>query len=265
MAIATPQPPIWRETRVPLELATLMRDPVFRGRGITDGGGQPVLLIPGLLASDDTLAVMARWLNGTGHKPSRAGIRVNVGCSTASVERLEDRLERLVDKYGRRAAIIGHSRGGSFGKVLAARRPDLVSGVVALGTPQVTPLGVNRFTLAAILTVGALGTLRVPGLFSHKCLVGGCCEGFWEQAGRDLPRGVGHVCVYSKSDGIVDWHSCLDPGAEHVEVKSSHCGMAVHPDVYRVIGDSLRAFRRRDARRKPVSSGATVTPLRRAA
>jgi pimeloyl-ACP methyl ester carboxylesterase len=249
---------------VPLELAALLRDPVFRGRGVTDGAGQPVLLIPGFLAGDDSLAMMARWLKGSGHKPSRAAIRANVGCSSATVERLEDRLERLVDRHGQRAAIIGHSRGGSFGKVLACRRPDLVSGVVSLGTPQVSPLGVNRFTLAAILTIGALGTLRVPGLFSHRCLVGDCCEGFWEQAAGALPRGVGYVAVYSRSDGIVDWKSCLDPAAEHAEVNSSHCGMAVHPDVYRVVADSLRAFRRRDARRKPVSAGAPVTQLRAA-
>jgi pimeloyl-ACP methyl ester carboxylesterase len=264
LATATPQPPIWREGRIPLEIAALVRDPVFRGRGVTDAGGQPVLLIPGLFAGDDSLAMMARWLKGTGHRPSKARIRANVGCSNATVERLEDRLERLVDRHGQRAAIVGHSRGGSFGKVLASRRPDLVSGVVALGTPQVTPLGVNRFTLAALLAVGALGTLRIPGLFSHRCLVGDCCKTFWEQADAPLPRGVGYVAVYSRSDGIVDWNSCLDPAAEHVEVTSSHCGMAVHPDVYRVVADSLKGFRKRDARRKPVSAGATVTQLRAA-
>jgi pimeloyl-ACP methyl ester carboxylesterase len=265
MATVTPQPPIWRESRLPLELAALVRDPVFRGRGVTDGGGQPVLLVPGFLAGDDSLSMMARWLKGTGHRPSRARIRANVDCSSATVERLEDRLESLVDKHGQRAAIIGHSRGGAFAKVLARRRPDLVSGVVALGSPQVTPLGVNRFTLAAVLTVGALGTLRVPGFFSHKCLVGDCCETFWEQHEQPLPRGVGYVSVYSRTDGIVDWRSCLDPSADHVEVESSHCGMAVHPDVYRVIADSLRTFRRRDSRRKPVEVGATVTPIRHAA
>ena len=223
-----------------------------------------MLLIPGFLAGDDSLAMMARWLKGTGHRPTKAAIRANVGCSSATVERLEDRLERLVDRHGQRAAIIGHSRGGSFGKVLASRRPDLVSGVVALGTPQVSPLGVNRFTLAAILTVGALGTLRVPGLFSHRCLVGDCCKTFWEQADRPVPRGVGHVAVYSRSDGIVDWKSCLDPSAEHIEVRSSHCGMAVHPGVYGIVADSLKTFRKRDARRKPISVGATVTQLRAA-
>jgi len=73
------------------------------------------------------------------------------------------------------------------------------------------------------------------------------------------------VSVYSKSDGVVDWHSCLDPKAEQVEVRSTHCGMAVHPDVYRVVADSLAGFRRRDARRKPLGAARTVAPLRHVA
>ena len=50
---------------------------------------------------------------------------------------------------------------------------------------------------------------------------------------QDWPEDVGYIAVYSKHDGIVDWRACLDPCAdEHVEVGASHCGMAVHPDVY---------------------------------
>ena len=71
-------PPLWRESRMGLELAALARNPVFRGEGVTDGRGQPVLLIPGFMAGDASLGIMARWLKGTGHHPSRAGIRSNV-------------------------------------------------------------------------------------------------------------------------------------------------------------------------------------------
>ena len=45
--------------------------------------------------------------------------------------------------------------------------------------------------------------------------------------------------MYSRSDGIVDWRACLDPHAELVEVDSSHCGMSVHPQVYRVLEQVL--------------------------
>jgi triacylglycerol lipase len=54
------RPSLWREARLGLEAAALLRDPVFRGDGVGDGRGHPVLLIPGFLAGDGSLAVMAR-------------------------------------------------------------------------------------------------------------------------------------------------------------------------------------------------------------
>ena len=35
------------------------------------------------------------------------------------------------------------------------------------------------------------------------------------------------------------WRTCLDPAAEAIEVDSTHVGMAVNPDVYRVIASAL--------------------------
>ena len=248
-----------------LELAALLRDPVFRGEGVTDGDGQPVLLIPGFLAGDDSLRVMARWLKGTGHHPSRAGIRLNVACSGKAMESLEDRLEQLVRERGARAAVIGHSRGGAFARVLAHRRPDLVSGAVMLGSAQADPLAVHPLVRAQVEVIATLGRLGVPGLFSRACLDGRCCAKFWDAFGAPPRRGVGLVSVYSRTDGIVQWKACLDPAAEQVEVESSHCGMAVHPDVFRVVAAALEDFRGRDARRRPLRPARTATALSRAA
>ena len=258
----SPPPPIWREARLGLELAALVRDPVFRGQGVTDGRGQPVMLLPGLLAGDDSLRLMARWLKGTGHHPSRAGIRSNVACSAAAIERLEARLERLVERQGRRAAIVGHSRGGSFAKVLARRRPELVAGIVLLGCPQADPFAIHPLVRAQIETIATLGRFGMPGLFSHGCLDGECCASFWEDFQARVPRGVGHVSVYSRSDGIVRWGSCLDPSSHEVEVESSHIGMAWHPDVYRAVAAALLDFRRRDARRRPLAARSAAPRLR---
>jgi pimeloyl-ACP methyl ester carboxylesterase len=207
---------------------------------------------------------MGRWLKGTGHYPKRAGMRMNVNCSGAAVEPLEERLEELVQQQGQRAAIIGQSRGGHFAKVLARRRPDLVSGIVTLGSPQLDPLAINPVVWAGVVAVGALGTLGARGAFKRGCLEGDCCAEFWEDNASTLPRGVGYVSVYSRSDGVVNWRSCLDPGAEHVEIRSSHCGMAVHPVAYRAIASALKDFRSRDARSRR-RTAQPVTPLRRAA
>ena len=47
------------------------------------------------------------------------------------------------------------------------------------------------------------------------------------------------MAIYSRSDGIVSWRACLDPGARQVEVDSSHAGMSVNREVYRVLAEIL--------------------------
>src|SRR6185295_94794 len=130
---------------------------------------------------------------------------------------LEARLERLVAEQGQRAVVIGQSRGGGMAKVLAARRPDLVRGLITLGSPHLQPLAIHPLVRLHVEAVSRLGSLGAPRLFKRSCLEGECCSSFWETAAGALPDGVGFVSVYSRSDGVVDWRACLDPCAdEHV-------------------------------------------------
>ena len=238
-----PVPPMWRETRIGLEAARLLRDPVWRGVGVPPGEGRPVLLIPGFLAGDGSLATMTKWLRANGYWTTRAGIRVNVGCSQEACERVEERLEALAERTGQPVAIVGQSRGGVLARVIASRRPDLVSGIITLGAPTVGMLRVHPLVLLQVGVVGALGTGRVPGLFRMSCWRGACCEAFRADLIGGFPAGVGYVCVYSRSDGIVDWRACLDAAAgEHVEIDASHCGMALSRDAYRVVARALAGF-----------------------
>src|SRR3954452_20994088 len=82
---------MWRESRLGLEAATLLRSRVFKGPGAEHADAQPVMLIPGFLAGDDSLGLMTQWLRRTGHWTKSAGIRSNVDCSNAIVERLPRR------------------------------------------------------------------------------------------------------------------------------------------------------------------------------
>lgn len=252
-------PPIWREVRLPLEVAALRRSRVFRGEGIADAGGQPVLLIPGFLAGDDSLSMMTHWLRRTGHRTRKAGIRSNIDCSAVAVERLGERLETMAETSGQRVAIIGQSRGGNLAKVLAVRYPDFVSGIVTLGSPQLDPTDVHPLVRMQVYAVGTIGSLGIRGFFRHSCLFGDCCKRFWEDLRSPVRRDVGYLSVYSRSDGIVRWRSCLDPSAEHFEVGSSHIGMAVSARVYGAIAAALAEFRSRE------TGGSGVEVLRRAA
>ena len=251
-------PRLWREGRTGLELAALVRDPRFRRPDPHAGRGRPVLLVPGFMAGDETLGVLAGWLRRAGFRPRGAGMRLNAGCFTAALDALEARAEASHHATGQRLAIVGQSHGGTLARWLAARRPELVSGVVAMGSPLVDPLAIHPLARFQVRFVGVLGSLGAPGLFSRDCLEGECCAELRRAAERPFPHAVGFVSIYSRSDAIVDWHACLDPAAEHVEVRASHIGMAVNAQAYAAIAAALNGFDAGEPRRlePPVAVGA---------
>ncbi|MSO41199.1 MAG: alpha/beta hydrolase [Solirubrobacterales bacterium] len=239
MLALTPLPPIWREGRAPLEFAELIRDPVWQGTGVPRGDGRPVLLICGFLAGDPSLSSMAAWLTRIGYKPARAGLRWNVGCLGETVDRLEERAEELSEEAGRKISLVGQSRGGTCAKALAVRRRDLIEAVITLGSPLRDQLDIHPGVWAHVHLVGVLGTLGVPGLFSVRCRNGECCTQANAEVASALPEEVKLTSVYSRSDGIVRWRSCLDDDATQVEVAASHIGMAANAQTYRAIARAL--------------------------
>ena len=54
---------------------------------------QPVVLVPGFMAGDASLALMARHLREVGHRTYRSRMHANVGCTQAAGESLERRIE----------------------------------------------------------------------------------------------------------------------------------------------------------------------------
>lgn len=226
------------ELRYGFELAHLLGDPAFLlPRRQKDA--PPVLLVPGFMAGDVSLAVLRGWLRRRGSRTSSAGMRLNVDCAERAVGPLQVRLRGLVDRTNSRAVVIGQSRGGELARVLAVRNPDAVSKLVMLGSPVLEPLSVGRPVLRAVRSVARLGDLGIPGLFSRRCADGECCATFREDLRAPLSREVSAVAIYSRSDGIVSWRACLDPGARHIEVASSHAGMSVNRAVYRVLAEIL--------------------------
>ena len=72
------------------------------------------------------------------------------------------------------------------------------------------------------------------------CTAGECARLSWEESQLEIDPDLALTVIYSKRDGIVDWRACLDPAAEHIEVRTSHCGMAVDPIVMDHVLAALR-------------------------
>ena len=203
-----------------------------------------MLLIPGFMAGDLSLGTMSSWLRRAGYCTHRTGIRANFDCSEEACRRLEARLEHMAERHGERVIVIGQSRGGVFAKALAARRPELVEGIVTLGSPTVSQLDVHPLVLAQVGLVSALGSAHVPGMFRWSCLRGECCKDFRAAIEGPFPEDVGFVALYSKTDGIVNWRACVDPAADElVHVHTSHCGMSVNAQAFHAVAGALHRFR----------------------
>jgi triacylglycerol lipase len=235
--------PLRGELRYGLELARLAADREFL-RPVRRPDAPPVLLVPGFMAGDQSLAVLAGWLRRRGSETATAGIRLNVDCGERIMGRLESSLRQLAGRTGRPVVVIGQSRGGELGRVLAVRAPEAVEALVMLGAPVREPLSVGAAVLGAVRYVARLGDLGVPGMFSTRCGDGACCSTYREQLRAPLPPAVHAVSIFSRTDGIVSWEACLDPSARHIEVDSSHTGMSVNRNVFRILDEILEEERR---------------------
>jgi triacylglycerol lipase len=232
-----PAPPLRGELRYGLEFARLLADRDFRSP--PPARDPAVLLVPGFMAGDQSLSVLAGWLRRRGSRTAGAGMLLNTDCAERAVGGIESRLRRLAEHADSRVVLIGQSRGGELARVAALRNPDLVSTLVMLGSPVLAPLSVGPAVLEAVRSVARLGDLGVPGMLSTECRDGPCCVAFREDLRAPLPAAVRAVAIYSRGDGIVSWEACLDPSADHVEVDSSHTGMSVNVEVYRVLAGIL--------------------------
>jgi pimeloyl-ACP methyl ester carboxylesterase len=214
----------------------------YASRATTSHGADPVVLVPGFLAGDGTLKLMSAVLRRQGFRTYRSHIRANVGCTRAAAAQLESRLESIALRRGSRVQIVGHSLGGMIARGVAVRRPDLVSGIVTMGSPMLAPGAHHQSLSRSVDVLIRLSRAGVPGLMSEECVAGACAWQSFEESRQPIPAGVDFTAIYSKRDGIVDWRACVDPLARAVEVTTSHIGMAVDPRVIDHVVESL-AFR----------------------
>src|SRR5690348_9081780 len=212
------------------ELAALSRDPVLRGRGVPRGDGRAVMLIPGFLSGDWSMLIMSNWLSRIGYQPHVSGINFNIHHSEHLIAGLRKRLAEVREQSDGRVSLVGHSRGGVLAKVLSSRVPDSVEQVIGLGSPfanQFDVAAITNFAVEVAKTAGQLATGRTfhtEGRFAHEL--------------RQPPK-VPTTSIYTRSDEIVNFRSCLRPDIPAISVWGSHNGLVVNPEVYRLLGRLL--------------------------
>lgn len=190
------------------------------------GDGHPVLVLPGLLATDSSTFTLRRVLRLLGYPVQGWLLGRNVGPTARVAAGLQSRLAELADRHGRAVTVIGWSLGGIYARILARRSPASIRQVITLGSP---------FRLAQSNQTRAH---RVFERYSHMHVER------WElplEHGEE-PIAAPRTSVYSRLDGIVHWQACLDDvtrTSENVEVHASHLGLGHHPAVVWAVADRL--------------------------
>jgi pimeloyl-ACP methyl ester carboxylesterase len=191
------------------------------------GDGHPVLVLPGLLASDASTVPLRRFLRGLGHRVRGWRLGRNIGPTRATLAGLHALLGDTAHRHGEPVSLIGWSLGGIYARELAREHPDLVRGVITLGSPY--RLSEPRQTHAHRV-YSWLSPLHAPDDELPPP----------EHTRPAFP--VPATSVYSRSDGIVHWQACVEPSGprrENVEVASSHLGYGHNAAVQWLIADRL--------------------------
>ena len=217
------------------EFSALVRDPVFRGRGVPAGDGRPVLLIPGFLAGDWTLRVLDGWLGRIGYRSYLSGILFNVQHSERMLAGLRRRVAEIQKETGSRVTLVGHSRGGLLAKVLAQRRPQSFEQVIAIGSPLADTTDLAALTHHAVGVVTTANQLVYGRRFN--------AEGRFMYDLKLAPV-VPTTSIYTPTDEVVNFRSCLRPDIPALPAWGSHNGLVVNPEVYRLLGRLIARPRR---------------------
>jgi len=204
--------------------ASLMLSPLLMRA--PKGDRHPVLTLPGFLASDLSMAPMRRYLKELGYDAYAWNMGRNIGGISRVRAALRGRLAEIHASTGRKVSIVGWSLGGVYARDLALQAPDMVRYVVTLGSPFANDVrATNATRLYEALSGETVGDHPELG----KAIAG------------DLP--VPTTSIYSRTDGVVNWQTCLlrpSDTAENIEVYlASHVGLGVNPAALWAIADRL--------------------------
>jgi len=235
--------PIWLEALAVVEIVCLRVSPVYWGFGVPPGDGSAVVVVPGFMMNDLILAELHGWLGRIGYRPYYSGIGLNAECPNLLIRQgLVQTIEKAYKLTRRKVHLVGHSLGGVMARAIAAQMPDRIASVITMGSPF-QGIAAHSSILRLSEWVRSRIHERHGGAVLPACYTAACTCNFLEAIAGDFPPGVRQAAIYTKSDGIVDWHVCGtgDPSID-CEVSATHLGLVFNPIVYQVIGQRLAAF-----------------------
>lgn len=199
------------------------------------GDGHPVMVLPGLVASDTSTRPLRSFLGNRGYAVSGWRQGRNLGLRDGVQHAMVDLVHELNDTHGRKVSLVGWSLGGVFSLYGAQNTLECVRSIITLGSP---------------VSVDAAGSQSPPAvralyrLVSHRLgptahVMQPRAKTLREQRRLAIPTS----CLYSLGDGVVPPQEATidgDPALhENIRVPGSHLGLGFNGIVLAIVADRL--------------------------
>lgn len=197
------------------------------------GDGQPVVVIPGFVASDKSTSILRDFLNLKSYPTYGWEQGVNIGVRLHLIDGLMDYISSLYKHHQRKVSLIGQSLGGLYAREVAKLDPTPIRQVITLGSPFCDATGESS------------SIHDVYEMFNPRSIGGSRENEVLERLRVAIqePPEVPLTAIYSKLDGVVHWSACIQYGnyewSENIKVNCSHIGMGINPLVLCIVADRL--------------------------
>jgi pimeloyl-ACP methyl ester carboxylesterase len=214
------------EARAPWEFAaTLATTPLFpRLANLPAGDSHPVVVFPGLGATDFSTALLRKFIRERGYTPYAWEQGFNFGPRNGVLQACRNLVKQTADKHGEKVSLVGWSLGGIYAREMAKEMPELARCVITLGTPFTGhPRATNAWRFYELVSGQSV---HDPALTAQVRVAPACPT----------------TSIYSKTDGIVAWQCSINEAADHtenIEVHASHVGMGLNPLALYAVADRL--------------------------
>jgi pimeloyl-ACP methyl ester carboxylesterase len=222
--IAAPGPLLMMmETRAPWEYAAMVAAAPWLNR-LPVGDGHPVVVFPGLGASDISTVPLRNFLRDRGYTPYAWKQGFNFGPRQGVLDSCRELVQRTALQHQEKVSLVGWSLGGIYAREVAKELPDLARCVVTLGTPFAGhPRATNAWRFYELVSG--------QSVYDHDRA----------ETLRHAPA-CPTTSIFSKTDGVVAWQCSINddaPHTENIEVHASHVGMGMNPLALYAVADRL--------------------------
>jgi pimeloyl-ACP methyl ester carboxylesterase len=188
------------------------------------GAGQPVMVVPGFMASDRTTGRLRRSLTNAGFVVHGWGLGRNRGTRADTLHRLDQKIASL--ELGTPIILVGWSLGGLVAREYAKFAPLRVAKVISLGSPfSGDPRANNAWRAYELIAGHKVDAPPIEMVLAEKPPVP--TTAFW-----------------SKRDGVVAPASARGLGHEsdhQIELDCTHMAFVARPDAIRAVAKAMLA------------------------